>query len=271
METSKKGTNLFNLLIIISGFSAEINTRPEIYPCKDTLYLYFGNTSISSSYISCELVSMFAKVKEDFDLAISGFSNDEYFVTFKIGDEDKYKSDKRYRFQELTDVVLEVKLLDAAPASELALLIEESLAFPNSSYFVFSKTKYSSALLPFSTVDGTYYYYIAKESNPDNPFILSLSIKQLIKLWQLYFIEGITPAEFDYLLEAITNNEYALSSALFISLKIVMNEVGISCVLTDNGFEFRENGKRRIFDFNSNNSAEKLMLSLLFPTVTEIK
>ncbi|MPN33329.1 hypothetical protein SDC9_180814 [bioreactor metagenome] len=114
-----------------------------------------------------------------------------------------------------------------------------------------------------------YYRYIYIGDPPEDPYpelLSSLSIAQLVYLWEKYLEEGVNYEEFDRLYELFEQRADFPFCPWLIALRIAIEKLHMNIQMQEDDFYiFDSQGNRKKLGFNRPSSAEKLFLKLLFP------
>lgn len=256
-------------------YTVSIDTaiNPQLYLTEDnTLWIYFEHTCFEAEALFSDYGSALAFISQTYPLSIYGnvheFEGGE--LSAKVLDDGRsiqcIKRDVSGRdFDVIADICIVIHFSDSTLARTF--------------YSVFQHIDFHKSYLPIERTPSTEeifagcpqysrdtgFRYLLLSDMPAAFYLESLPVVFKKKLWVLYLQEGVSPVEFDDAFRALQETRISAFS-WELSLRLALSEVGIS-VDYDNGFKILDrDGQRRIFNFNSNCSAEKLFLKLIFPS-----
>ena len=260
----------FELICLISSISSQMERNPSVWQIgQSSIYLDFEGSALDVEYISRYLAPAIININESYPLTFYGITERGKLagVSFKKGKsafdiELETKGIGGKSVDILSDFCIDVDV----QKDEIGYLKNalQSLDWKKS-WFVFDRNRFTESLVA-NAGGSTYYLYIPKDDNVSkNSFLEALDLPRMKELWLLFLRDGLASVEYDIALERWEKDKKALPSSFVLSLLLAMEECGITLEKGDNGYVFIENGKRRFFSFNSSNSTEKLMLSIMFP------
>lgn len=97
-------------------------------------------------------------------------------------------------------------------------------------------------------------------------YIGALNFEKKISLWISCLRDGLDYIEFEWLFDAIFQNELINRMEWELALHMAMEQLGYRIAMTANAFELYDSqGKRRYFSFDSTQYAERVFLKILYP------
>lgn len=97
-------------------------------------------------------------------------------------------------------------------------------------------------------------------------YIGALSFEKKISLWISFLRDGLDCIEFEWLFDAIFQNELVNRMEWELALHMAMEQINYRIDITGSTFELYDNqGKRRYFSFDSAQYAERVFLKILYP------
>lgn len=114
---------------------------------------------------------------------------------------------------------------------------------------------------------NSHFCYIGLEKDVSkNDLLNSLTFSHKTDLWIVFLKDDFEPTEFEWLVEAISNDSLYNRIEWELSLREAMNQLHFKVINLNNDFEIYDGmGKRRYFGANLRHPAEWAMLKLLFP------
>ena len=264
----------------ISSLSSEFDMNPKVYKtdrdnCVWVLYEY---SSFDCSNFLDEYGIPIAYISQRFPLSICGMLEDMDSAELKASfneSEDKVIYTKENTsgsdFDNITNICVKV----SCDSKDYLCFMYDFLASLNyrCNYIAiphsYNELPEIQKLPEFDKY--TYYKYIIINSSDelaDSNHLDSLSVPQKTNLWRLFLQDGISPLEFEYVLEYLNEGKNINMFTWELALQIALSESEISINYESNNFRITDkNGNRLMYDYLTGNPAEKLLLKILFPVV----
>lgn len=256
--------------------SYDLSMNPKVYKIEKehSLWIYYEKSCYVVENFFNEFGISFGVISNKYPVSIYGTINDNESASlvsvYDIG-EGKISLFKKNisgnDFDEMSDICVKIEISDVSLLNNFFKLISD-LDY-RKSFLAVERAKFKD--LTFKGIDeegeDTYFRYLKLNEPYDGEmFIDALTINQMKKLWQIFLEEKISALEFDYALGGYQQDSLYSLFEWELALRLVLSDMDISIKYDDNSFNVLDkNNKRLYFDYNSENSAEKLFLKILFP------
>lgn len=267
-------TELFNMIYAISS---EMGTNPQVFLSGNhTLWLYYEFTCYSSESFFEEYGASMAFVSEKYPVSVYGTVNGSEsgeliarMTQYGTKMEWIKKDISSGNFDEMLNICVKIK----TPAEDM----QKEL------YQILSDMDYRNELLAVRRTyilervfadypqysPDTYYRYIPMAGDwKRTSCTASLTVLQKKELWMLFLQERYSPIEFDEVWKQMEDEQRLTMFSWEMALRLALDQLGIRILYDEeNGFSVIDGeNKRMYYNYDSDSTAERLFLKLLFPS-----
>ncbi|QNM04471.1 hypothetical protein [Qiania dongpingensis] len=263
------------LISLVYGISNELSLNPDIFEREDgSIWIYYEHSEFPCSLLLDEYGALMAALHEEYPIVICGNADGKEAAQLQVVKEESEgiwyfeKSNLSGEdFDELESICIVVSTERGGIRKELAELLRgvrweyEALAVRRSWYM----EKALSGLEEMCP--GAYFRYLPlTEDAEETVWMESLTVTQMAELWSLLLENGVGAAEFEYALEALEHKNLNSVYSWELSLRMALNDCGVTVQYEDHGFRMeRADGRRMVYDYGTGTAAEKMLLKILFP------
>lgn len=265
------------LLNMIYAVSTEMSANPQIFLSGDnTIWVYYESSCYPSDSFFEEYGVSMAFVSEKYPLSVYGTVNESESgeLVSKMSEDgtemEWIKKDISARdFDEMLNICAKIKMPEKDLQKEF--------------YHIFCNMDYRYELLPVRRTyflervfadypqysEDTYYRYLPMSGDWKRTSCTgSLSISQKKELWMMFLQDRYSPIEFDEVWEVMESQKSLTMFSWEMALRLALDELGVEISYNEkNGFSvINREGKRMVFSYDSECTAERLFLKLLFPS-----
>ncbi|MCD2493286.1 hypothetical protein LQE92_11735 [Lacrimispora sp. NSJ-141] len=260
---------------LVYGISTELSLNPDIYEREDgSIWIYYEHSEFPCSLLLEEYGTLMAALHEKYSIVIYGSAGGREAAQLQV-EKGEPEGSWCYEksnisgtdFEELESLCIVVGTEGGEKEKELAELLRgvrwehEALAVRRSWYM----EKALSGLEEMCP--GTYFRYLPLTEDAEKAvWMESLTVTQIAELWSLLLENGVGAAEFEYALEALEYKNLDSVYSWELSLRMALNDSGVTVQYEDHGFRMeRADGRRMVYDYRTGTAAEKMLLKILFP------
>ncbi|MCH1981612.1 hypothetical protein MCG98_03385 [Ruminococcus sp. OA3] len=269
----KPETELFNMIYAIGS---EMGTNPQIFLSgKDTLWVYYEFTCYSSELFFDEYGASMALVSEKYPVSVYGTVNESESGEL-IARMSQYKAEMEWikkdissgDFDEMLNICVKIKTPAEDIQKEFYRILcdmdyRNELLAVRRTYFL----EHVFADYPQYNQD-TYFRYIPMAGDwKRTSCTASLTVSQKKELWMLFLQERYSPIEFDEVWKLMEDEQRLTMFSWEMALRLALDQLGVRILYDEkNGFAvINGENKRMYYNYDSDSTAERLFLKLLFP------
>ena len=247
---------------------------PTVYRCPAgrLLTALFSNVSLLCEDLTADIGVLAAALSEHWPVTFYGTTalRETGEVTF-CREGERLRVRKRCvsgrAFDELTGLCIRIQTSQAEACEALAALFSrlggegEVIALPR------TLEGFCVAQRLGRSREGCAMCYVSLQEELQAQTCLdSLTLADKAALWEVYLSDGLSPKEFDALLEAYRAGENARLLEWELTLQIALENLGMEVVNQQERFSVRDaQGRALQLDYAQGSAAEKMFLKLLFP------
>lgn len=273
MEELSQESREKQLLSLVYRISGETAQNPEIYMSDGhILWVYYEHSCYTTQAVFSAYGTALAAVSPKYPVSvygnIDGCESGELTASLLLGNQAVQLVKRNVSaedFEEISDICLKIIFPTETEQREIARLIR-NMDYQKP-YLAMRRTPFTESALSGCPQLNEYtcFRYLLLGEQRGQSYLDSLPIPLIKELWLLFLRDKFSPLEFDDARNALEKRKCS-AFPWELSLHLALSEEHIKISYEHGGFQvFDQNGKRLVFDFESNCCAEKLFLKLLFP------